>query len=139
MKRLIYRSHASADLRADDVFSIIQEARAGNASVGLSGFLLLRDKRFMQWLEGDARALDELFAKVRVDRRHYDVEVLFEDRIDALCFPNWRMQRISADDADTALEALRKHEERPVPPREARIVEDFLGHTDRPQTAPVAA
>ena len=139
MKRLIYHSFAAPQLKADDVFGIVERASAWNGSVGLSGFLLFREREFMQLLEGDADALDELFEKVRVDPRHRSIEVKFENAIESRCFSRWRMQRIAVTSPHVARDMLRRNQDEPLPARESAIVESFLkGEAGRQQAGAAA-
>ncbi len=65
-------------------------ARARNKAIGVTGMLLFHDGTFLQALEGEQRAVNEVFASVQSDARHRDIAVLhrgpgFEQRV----FGDW--------------------------------------------------
>ncbi len=71
--RLIYRSHSLLPGQGMDetgLATILKQARARNADLGITGALMLYDGWFAQVLEGPQVAVETLFAKIKVDTRH---------------------------------------------------------------------
>ena len=84
---LIYRSHSlvhSAEID-HELSRILRTARARNASLGITGALMLYDSWFAQVLEGPESAVKALFARIEADKRHNGVEVLERDAHFASC------------------------------------------------------
>ena len=51
---------------------ILAVSRANNVLLGITGFLIYIDGGFLQILEGDERAVRELFMHTCNDRRHWE-------------------------------------------------------------------
>jgi len=78
MKQLVYYSTALRLFTDDELLAILEPARVANAATDITGMLLYVDGNFIQALEGPARALDKLFARIEADSRHYGVLKAFE-------------------------------------------------------------
>ncbi|MEM7779308.1 MAG: BLUF domain-containing protein [Pseudomonadota bacterium] len=86
---LTYQSVASkppSDVELDD---LVTKARARNNSVGVTGMLLYEDGKFLQTLEGPPAGLEEIWASIRQDERHANIEVLTEHLVPGRLFSNW--------------------------------------------------
>ena len=86
------RSTASEDFSSADLKRLLLGARTRNKALGVSGMLVFHDGTFLQALEGEKRAVNEIFASIRSDRRHRDIDVLhrgpgFDQRV----FGDWSM------------------------------------------------
>ena len=79
MFELIYSSVANPDLTHDDISDILVEAREFNLNNNISGCLLFHNNEFIQILEGDKKVVQELFEKIRQDKRHQHVTLLAEE------------------------------------------------------------
>ncbi|MEN9904121.1 MAG: Blue light- and temperature-regulated antirepressor YcgF [Pseudomonadota bacterium] len=55
---------------------LVERARHANQMHGITGQLVYYDHGFMQYLEGPAPALDDLWQLLQRDPRHYEVELL---------------------------------------------------------------
>ncbi|MGB7418180.1 MAG: BLUF domain-containing protein [Erythrobacter sp.] len=126
MKRLIYHSYGVDDLSQDAVFDIVSGSAHRNGALGLSGFLLYQNGCFLQLLEGDAAAVDALYAKVRQDPRHHSVETLFETAISAKSFDMWRMKRIASGNVAQVINTLCAHSLGPLPKSELAVITRFV-------------
>ncbi len=98
MHRILYRSVASDDFRSDDLFKVIEVSARNNPERDVTGFLLYKAGRFLQFIEGPQENLGQLLSQLAKDPRHRDVEVLVDTPASRRCFPRWRMQRIGSDD-----------------------------------------
>ena len=98
--RLTYisrRPAASRDSAATEVWQILQAARRANPALNISGALFANASYFAQVLEGPAQKVDEQFAYISSDPRHFDVEVLERVVVPERLFPNWSMGFASLD------------------------------------------
>ena len=92
MYQLVYTSIANREFSAADLKKLLLRARMRNKEAGVSGMLVFHDGTFLQALEGDKRAVIEIFTKIEKDARHRDISVLHrgpgpEQRI----FGDWAM------------------------------------------------
>lgn len=91
MKQIIYVSTASLDVELGDVQKIISEAIPFNKSVGITGLLAYNGKYFIQCMEGEDEAIDNLYNKVALDKRHCDVQTIGYKQISQRSFDDWNM------------------------------------------------
>ena len=98
VKSLTYTSLARLDLAADDLEAIHRIARNANALDGITGLLIFNGTHFLQIIEGQPQAIDELVEKLRRDPRHSGVEIRDQRMVEARSFPDWSMElvRVSA-------------------------------------------
>lgn len=90
MKRLIYQSQPFGFDRAI-LLGILSQARRNNSRDDITGALVCRHDVYIQLVEGPAAAIDALYAKIMVDDRHSDVEMLVSDTVGQRLFPGWEM------------------------------------------------
>jgi hypothetical protein len=76
MLQIVYTSTASHALSTPELEQLVTGARARNKTLGVTGMLVFHDGTFLQALEGEQRAVCEIFASIRDDTRHRDVTVL---------------------------------------------------------------
>ena len=91
MLTIVYASKAVQKMDAADLTQLLETARARNRGHQVTGMLLYAYESFMQQLEGDDTAVDEIFASIQRDRRHTDVRLLSRRPIAARRFPAWAM------------------------------------------------
>jgi hypothetical protein len=73
------------------VSEILSKAIRRNNSLQISGMLIYFHGKFMQLIEGDKEAVDELFNIIRLDPRHGDINILLQKQSDQRCMPTWLM------------------------------------------------
>lgn len=129
MQQLLYVSNTSRKADQAVLESILHTARTNNQRIGVTGMLLYADGGFLQVLEGEPDALDELYAKIRADKRHWNAQILLK-RESPRAFISWSMGfhrlsdsgeamfRISAD----AINGRLKPQEQPIL---LRLMENF--------------
>lgn len=100
---LVYRSRAVRPLSDADLRTLLEEARAKNERLEITGVLLYRGERFMQVLEGEEAVVRDLYRTIRSDERHTDVETVHVGTIGQRAFPDWRMgaENLEAFDTET--------------------------------------
>jgi len=103
MRQLLYVSHASDDLSPGQLDDILTVSRTGNALLGITGLLLHIEGGFLQILEGEERAVRELYVRIAIDPRHRNPRLLL-DREWPRAFGGWDMgyERPMMDDPETA-------------------------------------
>jgi hypothetical protein len=117
---LIYVSHAADGLKSSDLHDILNKAHQVNATFGISGLLLYKNKRFMQLIEGQEDAVRGLYQKILQDPRHRDLIVLQEDTEPERQFPGWSMafrnlnalpsaDKLESGEIEFADDALERH------------------------------
>jgi len=101
MYQIVYTSNAKQEFSPGDLNKLLAGSRARNKDLGVTGMLVFHDGTFLQALEGENRAVNEIFARIHGDPRHRDLIVLHrgqgpEQRV----FGDWPMG--FADFAGTA-------------------------------------
>lgn len=91
MKQLIYVSSASGQMSDDQLIKLLEKARIFNKEKCLTGLLLYQNGNFMQVLEGEDPEVNELYDKIKIDRRHKGLIVILEEEVDKRYFPDWSM------------------------------------------------
>ena len=99
---LIYRSEADSNVSDDDLLNILSTAREFNGQHNITGCLLYNDRHFVQILEGDFGLLNELYGRIREDKRHNNIITLHMKEIESRCFPDWTMAFKALEEEDMA-------------------------------------
>ena len=104
---VVYTSVATAPLDEAQLSSLLEWCRDWNGSVDITGVLLHREGRFIQFLEGPEKPVRELVASISKDARHTRVRVLLEDAVTERQFPEWTMGFQALDDSAAMPEGFR--------------------------------
>ena len=109
---LLYVSRETYKMTSKDLREILAVARERNGQCGISGLLLYKNGRFMQFLEGPEEAVRSLMNKLSVDERHQEVMVLEEDIEETRQFPTWAMAFKCMDDrvVDSEIKSIEHNE-----------------------------
>ncbi|WP_303311918.1 BLUF domain-containing protein [Hymenobacter sp. BT730] len=91
MHHIVYHSYAVGQQSTDDLTFLLQQARANNLRLGITGLLLYGNGSFVQVLEGEEEAVREVYAKIQADYRHTRVHTLADGPIQARMFKDWSM------------------------------------------------
>jgi hypothetical protein len=104
MRQLLYVSNTAHNISVGDLDDILTESRRNNAMLGITGLLLFIDGGFLQILEGDERAVRELYTRLATDPRHIDPHLMQDREVPVRAFPEWSMgfERPCMDDPETA-------------------------------------
>ncbi|MGR6871545.1 BLUF domain-containing protein [Pseudomonas sp. HK3] len=89
--RLLYYSSASREMSLSDMKDILTVARENNSGKGLCGMLCYDNRYFVQALEGEINAVNELFFHIVDDPRHSDVIIVSYEYIEKQTFKEWNM------------------------------------------------
>lgn len=85
------RSLVPREYMQQEIESILDTSRAGNVAKGITGALLFSADSFVQVLEGPEHAVEMLFEKIQLDRRHAEVVVLQASAVQHRGFGQWSM------------------------------------------------
>ncbi len=98
MKRMTYISTFARPLSPEEIDHIGVYSSRRNAHDGITGALLTLGSVFFQIIEGDDRAIDDLYARVLRDDRHTDI-ICLRTETDATqrLFPDWSMNVFDLD------------------------------------------
>ena len=100
MYKIIYRSTANPNLTSEDISNILNTARDFNKKHRITGCLIYYNHKFIQILEGEKIIVEELFSKIKMDKRHFDVELLVDIFRKERIFTNWSMAYLNLDSED---------------------------------------
>lgn len=101
--QLTYASRATSLLRPGDVKDILSRSQRNNAAQGITGALCLANGIFLQQLEGDRQAVNQIYHRILRDARHSEPAILNFGEIAVRRFSNWSMGLLSATPDNQAL------------------------------------
>jgi Sensors of blue-light using FAD len=82
------RRVAPSEAEVDD---ILRASRRNNRADGLSGMLIVAERRFLQVLEGPKEQCERAYSRIRSDPRHFALVELGRKTIETRSFPDWAM------------------------------------------------
>ena len=91
LERLLYRSKATNTLGSLHLFNMLSEARAKNATLGITGHLLYTEEVFVQCIEGPSESVTSLWESLQRDERDHGIELLARGPIQERRFSDWNM------------------------------------------------
>jgi Sensors of blue-light using FAD len=96
----IYASAATRHFETAELTALLQAARKHNDGAGLTGMLLYTEGSFFQVLEGAPDAVEALYARIVLDKRHEQVTKIVAEAIPSRSFADWTMgfSRVSRKD-----------------------------------------
>ncbi len=104
MKFILYSSDAK--LSDVDLQQLLAAAIEKNARLNVTGFLMSHSSGFIQYIEGEASTLDDLYEEIRADKRHCHINTLLEANIEQRMYQDWSMGHVYIDD-DQMIEQLK--------------------------------
>ncbi len=91
LKQIIYVSMLSNGQDETCIPEIMQQAVENNSRSGFTGLLIYINRSFLQILEGEPAALDDLYNRIRKDTRHTMPMTLGTTNITERQFADWSM------------------------------------------------
>lgn len=88
---IVYVSSAREGLTDRDLEDLLIQARERNKRMGVTGMLIHGAGNFIQALEGDRDAVEEIFASIQRDARHTGVIKMLDVEDEQRDFPDWSM------------------------------------------------
>jgi hypothetical protein len=101
--QLTYASRTSRILGPGDVKDILSASQRNNLRAGITGALCLSNGIFLQQLEGDRSAVNELYHRLLNDKRHHGTAVLDFGEIPHRRFASWSMGLLGSLEANRQL------------------------------------
>lgn len=102
-RRLIYTSQATNPFSKRELLDLLHEARAYNSLDSIFGFLFYKDGFFFQVIEGETQLINNLFDRIKKDKRHTNVKLISSDLINDYLFGKWSMGCIEFNDPKLSL------------------------------------
>lgn len=97
MLSLTYFSTATAPFDDAELVELMRTSRINNAVVQVTGALLFAAPYFVQTLEGEEPAVEQLFARITADTRHHGVDIAHRETVTRRNFGEWRMGFTTSD------------------------------------------
>jgi hypothetical protein len=91
LHRLLYISTATRPMSEADLKGLVAAAEKRNAALGVTGLLIFTGVHFMQLLEGEREAVENLFASICSDPRHAQIARLVAEPTSCRACPEWAM------------------------------------------------
>jgi hypothetical protein len=98
--RVLYVSRAVGPQTTTVTTSILSTAQAHNRQHGIGGVLCQGQGLYLQVLEGERSAINRLYSRIVVDRRHTDVEMLHFEEATEPRYAGWSMAHVNLADDD---------------------------------------
>ena len=93
--QLTYASRTKGQLGPMDIKDILASSARNNAALGITGSLCLSNGIFLQQLEGDRAAVNALYHRILLDKRHKEPAILDFNEIVSRRFSTWSMGLLS--------------------------------------------
>lgn len=87
----MYVSTAVGTWGGSELTALLEQSRAKNSALGVTGVLLHRDGTFMQVLEGEEDVVRPLYGRIAHDERHADVVNVWGSLSPTRRFGEWSM------------------------------------------------
>ena len=91
MIHLIYVSQATSPLDKQGLESLLVESRNRNEQMHITGMLLYVNDSFIQVLEGEEAAVNNIYLRIQLDKRNKNNCLLLREPIAMRSFPHWSM------------------------------------------------
>ena len=98
--RVLYVSRAVGPQTTTVTTSILSAAQVNNRRHGIGGVLCQGQGLYLQVLEGERSAVNRLYSRIVVDRRHTDVEMLHLEEVSERRYAGWSMAHVNLADDD---------------------------------------
>jgi hypothetical protein len=93
--RCLYASRPAQPLNGAVLDGILEQSRANNPALGITGMLCVADDLFVQVIEGGRDEVCELFNAIVRDERHTNVRLLSYEEIAERRFGSWTMGQVN--------------------------------------------
>src|SRR6187399_1577333 len=86
-----YVSSATRRFASEELDALLLDARAFNATAGVSGALLYQDGSFFQYFEGPEAGVEQVYSRIKSSRRHRGLIELVAAPVNQRHFSTWSM------------------------------------------------
>ncbi len=94
LSRLCYASTATEKCTSLQVGSILEASFRNNAELDVTGALFFGNNYFLQFLEGPRENVNFLYAKISLDDRHTNLQILDFREVGSRYFEEWSMKYV---------------------------------------------
>jgi hypothetical protein len=101
IRRIIYVSRSLIGAKPERIAAIVSSSIRWNTEVDVTGMLWADGSSFAQVIEGNSDAVGLTMDRIRTDRRHTDIELLFDREVLSRQFGTWSMRLAGDDEAST--------------------------------------
>jgi hypothetical protein len=91
LRRLIYTSQATRSFSKRNFLDLLHQSRAYNSVDNITGVLIHRKDFFLQVIEGDTEAIEDLLGRLLLDTRHIKLKIILDKFVEKRIFSNWSM------------------------------------------------
>jgi hypothetical protein len=91
MIQISYLSRISEPMSAEQLLELLLQCQTNNVAEGITGMLLYGNETFLQAIEGEEQAVDDLMARISKDPRHSNIQVLHRKTIKNRQYADWSM------------------------------------------------
>ena len=102
LTRIIYVSRAPS-AGPFEIKNILLASRKNNPVLGITGALCFLDGIYLQYLEGEASAVNALYQKIEKDPRHSHTKPLVHEQISQRAHPKWSMALLTWNEETKAI------------------------------------
>jgi len=106
LKCIAYISTATTHFDTQMLADLLSSCIAHNEKQGITGVMWYHNYSFLQFIEGEASAVEALFSAIEQDARHKNVAKLFDQSIAQRAFPNFAMSLTNWADLDGHQQAI---------------------------------
>ena len=108
---MVYVSSATHLFSPTELHDLLEQSRKNNTAAGITGMLLYANGNFIQAVEGPSDAVETLERRLKLDRRHSGVIILWRGTVQSRQFGSWSMgykgvEELSPDDQQAVREVL---------------------------------
>lgn len=98
LKGIVYVSEATTDFDKKHLIQLASAAAITNEEIGITGYLYYEKGSFLQYVEGEKDAVQQLMDKISRDPRHQVKGVEINDALSIRRFPSWHMQWLTNEE-----------------------------------------
>ena len=102
LAHLVYESVRKRNCTDEEMDKILAACKVNNEPLQVTGVLLYSDSTFIQYVEGKASTLTDLYDKIKKDARHEKPVMISYGPITKRIFPSWQMgsRKMASDNID---------------------------------------
>ena len=127
---ICYLSKKAETLENSELESLFKYISEINPTLNITGALLYNNDFFLQVIEGDKDILKDLFSKIRKDKRHINILMILDQKIENRIFQNYEANfniMKTKDDIERLNTYLSKYDfENKYPKNIRTLIEPFL-------------
>ncbi|WP_299210841.1 BLUF domain-containing protein [uncultured Aquimarina sp.] len=105
IRTISYLSNSSK-LDSEEIEELLIDTMTNNNKIGIGGILIYSNDTFFQIIEGYTKDIDRLFAKIELDKRHFNVFKIFDRKVSIKKFERFSFSYIRVEDEKISNELM---------------------------------